>query len=340
MTNISTQNTIWKKIEKFFGIVGFVAGIAAIFGVYYQFQNKKNEVQFVMLSKDYLTVKNNIAGLESNYKYIGQPVKNLWLLKFKIVNSGDLTLIGTNESKSLLDSVIRFTFPNNIQILDKVNLLSNNFPEHKLSKEGLNNLSLSFKQWRPNESATYSIYVKSEITNPILLPKTSRVIKDGNIIVDDVTINQRINKQPIIDHLLANPAALIGRILGVILAGLLFLAIDLFFLGLMLPQWFKLRKWLWQHSGNFKNFIEGYDTSKIASNSNKDEFIVNRLKYINDPTALRFSTIWQDWKNKGFEKIPETASTPTTWGEFLITFLIIIILNLCTLAIISGLWLY
>ena len=145
MARTSTQNSLWKKIEKFFGIVGFIAAIAAIIGVYYQFQNKKNEAQFVILSRDYLTVKNNVAGLESNYKYIGQPLKNLWLLKFKIVNSGDLTLIGTNESSSLLDSVIRFAFPKNIQILDKVNLLNSNFPEHKLSREGLNNLSLSME---------------------------------------------------------------------------------------------------------------------------------------------------------------------------------------------------
>lgn len=339
MTNTSIQNSFWKKIEKFFGVVGFIAGIAAIFGAYYQFQNKKNEVQFVLLSKDYLTVKNNIEGLESNYKYSGLPVKNLWLLKFKIVNSGDLTLIGTNESSSLLDSVVKFTFPRNVQILNRINLLNNNFPEHKLSQEGFNSLSLSFKQWRPNESATYSIYIKSDVANPILLPKTSRIIKDGNIIVDDVTSNNRRSSQPLIDHILTAPVALVGRILGVMLSALLLLAIDFFFLGIMLPQWFLLRKWLWQHSGNFKNFIEQYDISKISAGY-KDEFIINKLNYIKDPTDLRFSNVWQEWKNKGFEKIPESGATPTTWGSFLLTLLVLTILNLCTLAIIFGLWLY
>src|SRR6218665_2395491 len=324
MTNVA-QSSSWKKIEKFFGIVGFVAAIAAIFGVYYQFQNKKSEAQFVILSKDYLTVKNNIEGLESN---------------FKIINSGDLTLIGTERESSLLDSIIVFQFAKNVQILDKLNLVFNNFPEHNLSRQSINSLSLKFKQWRPNESAVYSIYIKSDNQNPLIIPKTSRIIKDGNIIVDDLTNNKLHNKKPAIDHFLNRETALFGRILGIILASLLLLAILIYTFGIMLPQWFKLRRWLWKHSNTFSIFLRDFDISKISVESAKLQFSLNKEKYMKDPTTLNLGTVWGEWKKKGFEKVPDMDSSPVNWKHFWLFVLVISILIMCTLSIIFGLIIY
>lgn len=334
---IENHTGSWKKIERFFGIIGFVAAIAATVGVYYQFQSKKCEVQFVILSKDYLTVKNNVEGLESNFKYSGEQVKNLWLVKFKIINSGDVTLVGTENSSSLLDSIITFHFNGKVQLLDKLNLIANNFPEHTLMRKDFNNLTLSFKQWRPNESATYSVYIKSNISDPSLTPSSSRVIKDGNIIVDDLTKNKPKIKVPLLDSILNNQAALIARILGFILSGLLLLAILLFTFGLMLPEWFKLRFWLWRNSENFKSFIQNFDASKIKIQSVQNDFVLNRKSYLKNPTSMTIATVWNEWKTNGFEKIPDTENSPTNWKQFSIFMLVIITLIMCTVSIILGL---
>ena len=99
------KNSVWKKFEKFYGIIGFLAGIAALIGLYFQIQVKTNQIEFQILSKDYLTSNNNIDGLKSNYEYGGVSVKNLWLLKFKIINSGDITLIGAGDIRVFLIQV-------------------------------------------------------------------------------------------------------------------------------------------------------------------------------------------------------------------------------------------
>lgn len=307
--------------------------------MYYQFQSKKSEVQLVILSKDYLTVKNNVEGLESNFKYSGEQVKNLWLVKFKIVNTGDVTLVGTENGSSLLDSVITFHFKRNVQLLDKLNLISNNFPEHVLQRKDFNNLTLAFKQWRPNESATYSVYIKSNISEPSLTPNSSRVIKDGNIIVDDLTKNKPRLKIPLLDLLLNSQGALIARILGFILSGLLLIAILLFTFGLMLPEWFKLRFWLWKNSENFKSFIQSFDASKIKTTSVQNDFILSRDLYSKNPGLMTIGTVWAEWKGKGLEKIPETGNSPENWKQFWIFILVIVILTMCTTSIILGLWL-
>lgn len=340
MTQSSTlEPSIWNKLKKIFEIVGFAAGIAAIIGVYYQFQNKESEVQFVVLSNDLLTVKNNVEGLESNYHYAGEPVKNLWLMKFKVINSGEKTLVGTNKSSDLLDSVLTFNFSKSIQILDNISLLNNNFPDHKLTKRGPTAIDLSFQQWRPNETATYSIYLKSDLSNPHFLPKTSRLLKDGNIIVDDLTNSARKIKQPLLDSKFLPSFSVLCRILGIILAVLLTLTADFIFLGLTLPQWFRYRLWKMKNKRNFRNFISNFDASNLIANRYKEDFMLNKANYLKDPGSLTIYPVWQKWESDGFEKMPETGSTPTTWKYFLTVVFITIIFNIATFGIVMGLWL-
>lgn len=340
MENNNSQTTsLWKRIEKFFGFAGFVAALAAIIGFYYQFENKNSEVKFIILSKDFLTVKNNIEGLESDYKYAGEPVKNLWLLKFKIVNSGDLTLFSSERNSSLLDSVITFNFNNHIEILNDINLVQNTFPDHKIIRTGRNKLNLYFQQWRPNESATYSIYIKSDYSNPNFLPTAKRIIKDGNIIIENLTQHTSVQKEPLIDSFFIKPVALVGRILGIILASIIFIGLSSFLMFAMFPQWIRYQKWKYKYSKAFKDFIKDYDENKLIINKYKNDLKANRKKYANHPATIEIPNIWNDWKSLGYENIPDTANTATTWKEFVIYVFVINTINICTLGTILGLWL-
>jgi hypothetical protein len=333
------KNTgVWTKLNRFFGVAGFLAAIVAIVGFYYQFQPKKSEIQFSLISKDFLTVKNNIKGLESNYTYAGEPVNNLWLIKFKIINTGDLPLYGTNQNSNLLDSCITFKFDSNIEILNNLKLIQNNLPSHKIYKSTKNRLHLTFQQWRPNEFAIYSIYVKSNKTNPSFLPTSTRVLKDGDIVIENL-LSQRIHlAEPVIDSWFDKPIPLIGRILGIFFCSLITIAICAFLFYIMLPEWVKYRYWIRKYGKTFNTFIINYDDARIKNERSKLIFVSTRKQIANNPSTLSDHVVLNDWKNLNHPTIPDTGNSGSTWRNFILILSLIIVLIICSISCVLGLW--
>jgi hypothetical protein len=142
-------------------------------------------------------------------------VQNLWLVKFKIINNGDITIVGKGKNSNILDSTIKFSFKSGIEILDKIESIQSDFP-HQLVRFDSATLSLSFQQWKKNESGTYSIYLKSITKSANVVPSVDRVLIDGDFNIVDQTKSVQKVKQPLIDTLIGSPFNLVGRILGFI----------------------------------------------------------------------------------------------------------------------------
>lgn len=327
--------SVWKQFEKLIGIVGFLAGVAALIGLYYQIQNKTNQIEFQIISKDYLTLNNNIDGLKSNYEYGGISVKNLWLIKLKIINSGDVTLIGKGEAKNILDSCINFNFDSNLQILDKIVLVQKNLPDHRLSRKDSITLSLSFEQWRKDEFAIYSIYIKSDKSDISLLPTAKRILNDGNIFIKDLSSNQEKNKRPLLDNLLSPPLPLICRILGVLMATLIFSFLSYIIIFEEFKSWGKILRWRNKYYKDFKEFLLNYDSS-VLTDYYKNDFLKYRSKYIDNPSSLsQSSEVWKKFKG---EQFPVYYNAITTWKDFWLFSLLLISVDTASISIILGLW--
>ena len=342
-TLVNSTPSIWKRFEKLFAVITVFGAVAAIIGVYYQLHSKKVEVQYQITSKDYLTSNNNIDRLKSNYQYAGIPVKNLWLLKFKIINTGDYTLIGKGNNGSILDTSLTFKFPDGVQIVDKPNLIQNNFPDHLLLRTDSNTLSLSFQQWRKGEFASYSIYLKADKKDILLLPTSKRLIKDGNILISDLSNDQDRDKATYLDSLLTPPWPLVCRILGILLAILIFLTVNVGILNQELKGWIKILKWRNHNYNKFVSYLNSNEflstDSNFYSGFKKEIFIQKKTLYINDPSKLPPNP--QLWKNANVEPFPLLVSSSiVTWKSFFVFMVILFFVNLSAIAIILGLWIH
>ena len=348
------KRTSWKSVEKFFAVMGFLAATAALIGLYYQVRTKKAKAEFQILSNDYLTTSNNIDGLNSNYEYRGIPVKNLWLLKFKIINNGDVTLMGRGRNISIIDSTIKFKFDSKIFILDKIELLQKDFP-HNLSRLDSVTLSLSFEQWRKNEGATYSIYISSLQKDITIYPSLDRVIIDGDFNVVDFTKNRSKPKGPLLDQLLDRPISFIARILG----GILVILVLIFVTWLMIFQeflgWLKIVKWKKRNKKQFRDFIENgviFKTEIKASEGEiteidgkelyqNDIHIIeairnNKEEYIKSPENIpTYSGVWKFYSGK---PAPYNDGGTTTLQGALVILFIYFAIVLAAVSIGLGLW--
>lgn len=294
----------WKFWERLFLTAGFIGALVGIIGVYYQLKNKKLIADFQVLSEDYLTIKNDIDGLKSDYSYRNTPVQNLWLMKFKITNTGDGTLIGEGKNSNILDTAIVLKFPNKVEILDSLKLIQSDFP-HNIIKRDSQTIVLKFRQWRINESATYSMYLKSDVKSISLLPSVDRVILDGDFNIKGVPNVKTRKKEPLLEKSLPSPIPFIFRVIGLVIIGMfiLFTNIALLFDGL--PN--ILRVIFWK-----KRFYREY----IAHvNSSEIQYIKdNRQFYIENPGSIYTDSIfWQEFKG---DRVPVLDVSMTPWKDF------------------------
>ncbi|GAB3701161.1 hypothetical protein GCM10027592_28990 [Spirosoma flavus] len=331
------KNTPWKHFERTAIVIGALTGIIGAIGLFIQLQSKTTQVEYQIISQDYLTSSNNIPGLKANYEYSDIPVKNLWLIRFKLVNTGDETITHAGSNQNLIDSSIVFEFSKSIQILDKISLQQNNFPDHKLIRIDSNKLSLSFKQWRKNEFGLYSMYIKSNQKDVQLIPKTERVLKDGDIKVVDLTENQNKNKvnQSMLDYIIANPLNGMLRFMGIGFASILFILTTLYvFVGELFPYVVYLF-WRWRYYDRYIDFVDSENVEDYLNGIPREVYLIDTRVIKRNPRLLRSQTkFWNNFKGK---KPPELGSINSLYEVVKVLGVFFLISIIC-LPIILGLW--
>lgn len=260
------KGKFWKYFQRF---GGFVAIIASIIGVYYQLETKDTKLELRLLSVNHLTANSNVDNLSSDYKYKGIPVKNLWLVKYELNNTGENTIIGTGEKSNIIGDKLSFKFLNKVEILDNIEVQMQNLPINISVRDSIS-FSVYFDQWRTTESCQFYVYLKSDTIVKDFLPHSvNRPLIDGEILIKDSIKNPNQENKPVIDRF-ANPIPIVGRIVSIIVILAILVIIISIFIEIF-GEGFKYLKWKKSNMRLFQRFIEdikhnpeNYNVSKVS----------------------------------------------------------------------------
>jgi hypothetical protein len=284
------------KLLMFWQPVGIMIAILALIvttiGTFFQVRARELKAELQILSADRLTQTRDIPELEANFKFKGNPTKELWKLKVQFLNS--VKVFQPQKEFS--------NFPHSLQVV----------------KDSNNQFILKFIQWRSTEQAVYSFYISSDLQRKVppipIFPK--RDIINGNLLVRNLSLLSS-HKKPLIDKL-PKPIAFTGRILGI--AGVLLVTGALIFATFdMAKDSFPWLRWRHRYYNKFRSYVEHIDIEKYVieySMDSKSPSEINELKQKIIATPWRLFYI-SDKKNfwEGFAG-PECPSEWPQWNNW------------------------
>lgn len=281
------------KIVQWLGIViALVALFATVLGLFLQFRPKSRELTAQVLASDELTAVANIRDLTAQYTYMGKEVDHLWKVTVSFINSGDQTIVGEGQQKTLIRDGVLLAFPEGTEILN-IEEEAKDFPV-TVEKEDTNHFKLKFSQWREGERVTLAFYVSASgpIADPLLPMVETRDIVDGDVLIGDLRATAVPPQRSLVDRL-PDPIRIPAMVLGYpsLFFGPLFL--------LLVGTWgvidgLRLDLWKRRNMSEFAKYIEGLQ--RILP-SEKELFISKPYKL---PSSL-----WADFKG---EKLSVTSS--------------------------------
>lgn len=279
-----------KKFIVWFGIIGSVASIVSLLYIFIP-SYKSLEINVRTISLENLTDNNYKLEPELKiiYRYKGEEVNNLWKYIIRITNSSNKTLIGIGNQKNILTDMLTLNVAKGYELLDK-KLLNSDFT-HNLAIIDSSKISLTFQQWRPDESIEYAFYIKVKKSLPTKTPFLTsdfRQVIDGDFIFteDDQKENKRITQVVPKDGLKA------AYFINFIILGSFILIITIVILGAPF-SYNKTAGWYKRHYSSFSAFVK--ETFKDDEKTQK--------KYLENPRWLPNAL----WKKFSGDKYPETT---------------------------------
>jgi hypothetical protein len=240
------------KLYKALMLVAALVGmIATVWSVILQFRAKRAEVTVEIRAMEELTPPNKLPDLSATFSYKGQLVDRLWKVTLNLVNSGDKTLVGEGNQKTLIADDVTFAFPAGSNLLDLI-VIRQDFPASLVQKH--NAMSLKFTQWRKSEALAVSCFVATSSENKPPRPfAEGRSIIDGDIVVRDVSGPIANPKRGILDYLptpIATPTRAVGSLSAAIWGCILFM------LGLLLFRDFvRIKAWKRRQQSKLQAFL-------------------------------------------------------------------------------------
>lgn len=325
----------WVSFQRIAGILALIGVVVTVLTLWFQIRTKVLGGEIQVLLADKLTPFIDVPGLESKFEYQGDSVQELWKLRLRLVNDGDLTIIGRDSRKNILGEGIILGFPVNSKVLVIVEEKKDSSFPHTLTylkitdsngipRENENVLQLKFDQWRPEEAVVYSLYISSDVNEqgPPLPHVDERCIIDGRLAVKDLHIATGLQPKPIIERL-PKPMAVTGKILGVILACLLIVGATIFFIN---GVYERIRIWLWKrkHFAKYVSFIES------AIDFNKHYF--SKEHYLKEPWSLDAD----QWKDFSGPKCPVSYPDFDNIWQLILAGVIVLLIVLASLSLIAS----
>lgn len=187
-----------KPFLKVTGILfSFFIGIITV----YQFtKTDKIEIEIKTIDKTQLTKTPDIDALTVEYKYQDSIVKNLWKMRYVILNVGSKTIIGKGDNKNIILENLSISFNDSVKILS-VYIGEKNFPVIILDDKIDKNLNLNFKQWKKSEFIDITVIVENLGIHPPVVTIDERDIIDSKIIYSKFNPNELNDKRKKIDYL-------------------------------------------------------------------------------------------------------------------------------------------
>jgi len=232
-------------------VVVFLSAVAAIWS-WWRGLERKPEIEVAISTLERLPPQSQIPDLKLSVSFRNQTVDELWIMRCKVKNSGDVTLLADGPKKNIQSSSISLGITHGFTVLD-VRHENANFPcEISGSPEGL---SLSFGQWRKTEWVDLLLYLSGTkgTTNRPSLRQPRRELIDGDIVVHDYSEVVPHPKQPLLNNL--PPFFTFSlRLIGVIVLGVSAIAV----FSLLVITWrdyFRLKGWNKEHLEKFRAWI-------------------------------------------------------------------------------------
>lgn len=237
-------------------IIAIIAMVATVVGVWRELRPSKREITAQVLASNELTSVANVPNLRAHYTYLWKGVDHLWEITVSFINSGEQTIIGEGQQKTLIQDGVLLAFPEDTEILN-IEEEAKDFPI-TVAKEDMNHFKLKFSQWREGERVTLSFYVAASepIAAPLLPIVETRDIVDGDVVISELRVPAVSRQQLLIDRLpdpIRIPVVLMGYL------SVSFCILALFLVPLEVPKSFRLHQWKRRNMSEFAKYIEGLE---------------------------------------------------------------------------------
>lgn len=184
------------KNNNFWPIAGVIVGLLSFIGFcinWYGNRYKSTMLEIKTINEIELTRPLNVERLSSIYWYDSIPVEHLWQSSYVITNTGETTLYGEGfENKNIKGEALP------LQLKNCDNLLSIEKVEGNTDAV-LQNMSLYFSQWRPNEFIELRIITDGPKAPELLI--NERDIMEGEVIYTQYSPEEKPVVKRWIDHL-------------------------------------------------------------------------------------------------------------------------------------------
>lgn len=182
--------------SNFWSIASVVVAVLSFVGFsinWYENRHKSTMLEIKTISEIELTRPLNVERLSSIYWYDSIPVEHLWQSSYVITNTGETTLYGEGfENKNIKGDALPLQLKNcdNLLLIEKVEANTDVI---------LQNMSLNFSQWRPNEYIEIRILTDGHKAPELLI--NERDIKEGKVMYTQYSPEEKLVTRRLIDHL-------------------------------------------------------------------------------------------------------------------------------------------
>lgn len=302
---MNTGSKMVKWFRRIAVLLGVVASIAAVISLYFQVRKTKPGLEAAIINAEHVTAIPKVTGLEVNLNFHAKKIDDFWIVRARIRNTGDVTIVGQGTSKNILHDSITLGVPEDFEILDIQ-------PEAPLVRPGnvgfqclvqsvnVQSFSISFGQWRTGETVEFSLFLQRKSGSEALpqLKIFDRDLIDGDIFIPSLYGTQRHIKQPLIDYLppiLANTFRIPSIILFTLFGSFMCIGLVGFWY-----EWLRLKNWLRKYLNLFKSHL---DSQEHFLNDQKTAMLQRPDKVVDDV-----------WKGFGGPRPPKNVSF-TSWSQ-------------------------
>lgn len=186
---MNNSNKFWTIASVVLAFLSFVGLCITLYGN----RHKPTILEIKTISEIELTRPLNVEHLSSTYVYDSIPVEHLWQSAFVITNVGETTLYGEGfEDKNIKGESLLIHLENCANVLSIEKVDGN-------TDATLQDRSLFFSQWRPNEFIELRILTDGPEAPEVQI--NERDIKEGRVVYTKYSPEEKLVVKRWIDHL-------------------------------------------------------------------------------------------------------------------------------------------
>jgi len=243
--------------KNFANIIAILTITITAIGFYLEHEKRNPTIEIKTIIEDKLTGLPVVDGLQASYKYHGNDIQSLWKLHYFISNVGNEVLIGEGNKKNIIKKNVNFSLGDKFKILE---FNKDNSDSPFSIKIVNNNVSVSFLQWRPQESFELILYAEQlgELNIPEL--KTNeREIVNGKVIYSRF---QNIDKKSSIYSTLPNYIQSILYWIAMLFYGLFIFIIPIAWIVEIIKK-VKFKNWENSNFFYYKDWVETLISNEV-----------------------------------------------------------------------------